>query len=205
MSSLHAKVASTERVSERIVAEVQWYVAYTSAKHEKKVAAEIGRRSLECFLPLYESLRQWKDRRIKLDLPLFPGYIFVHFSLEQRLQVLQIPGVVRLVGFSGCAAPVPEIEIKRIRAILSHGLCIEPHPYLATGRRVRVKTGPLSGLEGTIVRRKNRNRFVVAVDLIRRAVALDVEEAELEAVSPTRLQKNAILDGSSGSSHELFN
>jgi transcription antitermination factor NusG len=164
------------------LAEVHWYAAYTSANHEKKVAAELQRRSVECFLPLYSSVRRWQDRRVKLELPLFPSYIFVHLPLQERLRVLQVPGVVRLVGFGNCAAPVPEIEITRIRDILNQGLRTEPHRYLTAGRRVRVKTGPLVGLEGIVVRRKNQLRFVVSVELIMRSMAVEVDLADIEPV-----------------------
>ena len=161
-------------------AEIHWYAAYTFANHEKKVAAELQRRSVECFLPLYPSIRRWKDRRVKLDLPLFPGYIFVRFALQNRLRVLQTPGVVRFVGFDTCAAPVPEIDITRVREILAQGFRAEPHPYLAAGRHVRVKVGPLQGLEGIIVRRKNKVRFVVSIELIQRSMAVEVEDGCLE-------------------------
>src|SRR6266852_464107 len=76
-----------------------WYAAYTSANHEKRVAVQLKERAVENFLPLYESVRRWKDRRMKLQLPLFPGYVFVRLALRDRLRVLQIPSVVRLVGF----------------------------------------------------------------------------------------------------------
>src|SRR5690349_24405845 len=81
--------------------EARWYAAYTSANHEKRVSEQLGVREVEHFLPLYASLRTWKDRRVKLELPLFPGYVFVRTALRNRLQVLQVPGVVRLVGFDG--------------------------------------------------------------------------------------------------------
>jgi len=159
---------------------VHWYAAYTSANHERKIAAELERRSVECFLPVYDSVRRWKDRRVQLEMPLFPGYIFVHLALQDRLRVLQIPGVVRIVGFSGGAVPVPEMEISRIRGALKQALRAEPHPYLTAGRRVRVKSGPLNGMEGIVVRRKNKVRFVLSVELIRRAVAVELDGAELE-------------------------
>jgi transcription antitermination factor NusG len=163
-------------------AEVHWYAAYTSANHEKKVSVELRRRSVEYFLPLYPSIRRWKDRRVKLDMPLFPGYIFVHFALRDRLRVLQIPGVVRFIGFDTYATPVPDIDINRIRGILTQGFRAEPHPYLAAGRRVRVKVGPLQGVEGIIVRRKNKMRFVVSVDSIQRSIAVEVEDHCLEPI-----------------------
>jgi transcription antitermination factor NusG len=161
---------------------LRWYAAYIFPNHEKRVAAEIGRRSVESYLPLYCSVRRRKDRRVKLDLPLFPGYVFVHLALKDRLRVLQVAGVVRLVGFGSCAAPVPDIEIARIRDILGQGLRTDPYPFLTAGRRVRVKSGPLAGQEGFVVRRKNSTRFVLTVELIRRAIAVEVEGLELEAV-----------------------
>jgi len=172
---------SGQKPQRRCVLEaVNWYAAYISANHEKKVAAELERRSLQCFLPLYSSLRHWKDRRVKLAMPLFPGYLFVRFAWEDRPRALQIPGLVRFVGFGCGAVPVPEVEIARIRDILERGLLAEPHPYLKTGRRVRVRTGPLAELQGTVVRRKNKTRLVVSFDSIQRSVAIEVSEEELE-------------------------
>src|SRR4029077_1760360 len=89
-----------------------WYAAYTSANHEKRVAEQLARRSVEHFLPLYDSVRRWKDRRMKLKLPLFPGYVFVRLALRDRLQVLQVPGVVKLVGFNGAPAELPQKEME---------------------------------------------------------------------------------------------
>jgi transcription antitermination factor NusG len=162
------------------LAPVNWYAAYTSRNHEKKVAAELERRSLTSFLPLYDSVRRWKDRRIKLQVPLFPGYIFVHIPLEERLRVLKVPGVVRIVAFNGCAVSVPETEITRIQDILNRGLRTEPHPYLSVGRRVRVKSGPLLGLQGILLRRKNKLRFVVSMESILRSMAVEMDECDLE-------------------------
>lgn len=162
------------------LSEIRWYAAYTSANHEKKVAAQLSRRSVEFFLPKYHSVRHWKDRRVELELPLFPGYVFVHFALCERLQVLQVPGVVRLVGFSNCPVAVPEIDISCLRDVLNDGLHTEPHPYLTVGRRVQVKAGPLAGLEGIVVRRKNKPRLVVSIELIRRSMAVELDEADLK-------------------------
>src|ERR1700689_1408843 len=92
--------------------ELRWYAAYTSANHEKGVAGQLACRSIEQFLPLYESLRRWKDRRKLLQLPLFPGYVFVRLALRNRLQVLEIPGVVRLVGSSGAPTPLSDEEVE---------------------------------------------------------------------------------------------
>jgi transcription termination/antitermination protein NusG len=131
---------------------------------------------------VYESMRRWKDRRVKLQLPLFPGYLFVRMPLQERLRVLQVPGVAYLVGFGGLPTALPEEEITALRRGLAHGICAEPHPYLTVGRRVRVKNGPLARLEGILLKRKKQARLVVSVELIQRSMAVEVEEADLEAV-----------------------
>jgi len=119
---------------------------------------------------------------MRLHLPLFPGYVFVHLALCDRLQVLQTPSVVRLVGFGGQPAALPDQEIEALRQGLAHEMHIEPYPYLKVGHRVRVRTGPLRGLEGILVRKKNGSRFVISLDLIMRSVAAEIDVAELEPV-----------------------
>lgn len=166
--------------------EQRWYAAYTCAKHEKRVAAELRAREVEHFLPLYSTVRRWKDRRVKLDLPLFPGYIFVRLALRERLRVVQIPSVVRLVGFNGQATALPDAEMEIMRSGLSQSLRAEPHPFLTVGRRVRITGGPFAGLEGLLKRKKSRMRVVVSVELIQRSVAVDVDVADVQGVVSSR-------------------
>ena len=159
--------------------EPRWYAAYTSANHEKRVALQLGQRSVEHFLPLYESVRRWKDRQVRLQMPLFPGYVFVQLALRDRLQVLQVPGVAKLVGFNGTPAALPPEEIETLRRGLQGGLRAEPHPFLTVGRRVRIIAGPFAGLEGILKRKKSRLRVVVSLELIQRSVAVDVDAADV--------------------------
>jgi transcription antitermination factor NusG len=159
--------------------EKRWYAVYTCANHEKRVASEIEARDVEHFLPVYRSVRRWKDRGVTLDLPLFPGYVFVRLALRDRLSVLQIPSVVRLVGFSGQPAALPDEEMEILRAGLSHGLLAEPHPFLTVGRRVRITRGPFAGLEGILKRKKSNLRVVISLELIQRSVAVDVDAADV--------------------------
>jgi transcription antitermination factor NusG len=161
-------------------ADHSWYAAYTRANHEKRVANQLRERFVDYFLPAYECERRWKDRRVKLQTPLFPGYVFVRIALRDRLRVLQTPGIVHLVGFGGHPAPLPQEDIQAIQNCLSHGLQVEPHPYLRVGHRVQVKRGPLQGLEGIIVRRKNRSRFILSFDLLQRAVAIEMNAMDLQ-------------------------
>jgi transcription antitermination factor NusG len=156
--------------------EQRWYAAYTSANHEKRVAQQAERRSLECFLPLYESVRRWKDRRVRLDLPLFPGYVFVRLNLRDRLKLLEIPGVARLVGFDGHPVPVPNEDIEIIRACLAGRHPMQPHRYVQRGQRVHVLSGPLAGMTGIVVRQKNCTRFVISFELLMRSVAVEMDE-----------------------------
>ena len=159
--------------------EARWYAAYTCANHEKRVADQFAGRNVEHFLPQYESVRRWKDRNVRLQLPLFPGYLFVHLGTQERLRVLQVPGVVRLVGFHGCPTPLAEEEINRIREFLGQGWRAKPHPYLVAGRRAHVVRGPLTGMEGIVVRRKTRSRLVLSFDLIQRSMAIEMDEGDL--------------------------
>ena len=164
-------------------AEVQWYAAYTSANHEKRVAQQLEWRSVEHFLPVYESVRRWKDRRVRLQLPLFPGYVFVRLALRDRLRVLAVPGVARLVGFNGHPTPVPAVDFEAIRASLAGNREVQPHPYVRCGQRVRVLSGPLAGFSGIVVRQKNRARFVVSFDVLERSVAVEIDDSDLHAVA----------------------
>ena len=160
-------------------AKLRWYAAYTSANHEKRVAQQLTWRSVEHFLPVYESVRRWKDRRVRLQLPLFPGYVFVRLALRDRLRVLAVPGVARLVGFDGCATVVPAEDIEAIRACLEGNRDVQPHPYVRCGQRVRVLSGPLAGFSGILVRQKNRTRFVVSFEVLERSVSVELEGTEV--------------------------
>jgi transcription antitermination factor NusG len=160
-----------------------WYALYTAPRHEKRVADQINRQGIACFLPLYRSVRRWKDRRKELALVLFPGYVFVRIPLQDRFRVLQFPGAVRLVTFNGQPAPLPDEDIENLRNHLSRSGTIEPHPYLSVGHHVRVRSGPLKGLEGIILRTKDRCRIVLSIHLIMRSVAVEVDDGDLEFIS----------------------
>src|SRR5437870_2014519 len=105
--------------------EPRWYAVYTCARHEKRVAAQLEQKTVESYLPLYNTVHRWKDRRAQVQLPLFPGYVFVRIALRERLKVLEVSGVVRLVGMQGRPAPLPEDEIVALRNGLDHQLRVE--------------------------------------------------------------------------------
>ncbi len=160
--------------------EPRWYAAYTRSRHEKSVADLLQHKQIEMFLPLYESVRRWRNGDHRVQLPLFPGYAFVHIALCDRLHVLKVPGVVRLVGFDGTPTPLDDEEVQGLRRALSAGVGVAPHPYLTVGHRVRVTAGPLAGREGILLRRKGAVRVVLSVDLIQRSIVADVDAAWLE-------------------------
>jgi transcription antitermination factor NusG len=164
------------------ILEPRWYAACTCANHEKRVTAVLDARDVENFLPLYSSVRRWKDRRVSLELPLFPGYVFVRLALRDRLRVLQIAYVVRLVSFGGLPTALPDAEMEIMRSALSERLRAEPHPFSIVGRRVRITGGPFAGLEGVLKRKKGSLRVVVSLELIQRSVAVDVDAADVRAV-----------------------
>lgn len=159
--------------------ESRWYVAQTCSRHEKRVAEQLRGRGIEHFLPLYETISRWKDRRARLHLPLFAGYIFVRLPLRERLRALEIPSVVRLVGFGGAPTPLSDHEIQAMRNGLDGRFRAVPHPFLKAGRRVRIMRGPFEGLEGILLRRRGQSRFVLSLDLIKRSVAVDVDVADI--------------------------
>ena len=157
----------------------RWYAAYTCAHHEKHVARQLEEKNINCFLPLYRSVRRWKDREKELELPLFPGYVFVQAAPEERLRVLQTSSVVRFVSFGGQPAALDDGEVEGLRNGVANGIKVEPCPFLKVGQRVRVKHGPLAGVEGILVRKKDNLRLVLSVDLLMRSVAVEVQAADL--------------------------
>jgi transcription antitermination factor NusG len=165
-----------------VFVEPKWYAVYTCANHERRVAEQFAVRSIEYFLPQYESIHKWKDRRVRLRQPLFPGYVFVRLALQNRVKVLEVPGVARLVGFTGWATPVPEEDLTRIREFLAMGFSAEPHRLLKIGRRVRIVSGPLEGWEGVIAQRKNRRRIVISFEFIQRSMAVEIDDSALEPI-----------------------
>ncbi len=159
-----------------------WWALYTRHQHEKAVAGMLAAKGFEVFLPLYESTRRWKDRSKMLSLPLFPCYVFVRGGVSRRLQVVTTPGVHMILSHGDHDAIVPESEIQAIRATVEGPFQVEPHPFLKCGERVRVKQGPLEGIEGVLVRKKNVYRLVLSVEMLAQSVAVEMDAADVEAV-----------------------
>jgi transcription termination/antitermination protein NusG len=159
-----------------------WFALYTRHQHEKAVAHALQGKGVEVFLPLYNSLHRWKDRVKELSLPLFPNYVFVFVDLESRAVVLSSPGIYDFVRAAGWPAAIPAEEIEAVRRVVEQGSHAEPHPFLKSGDRVRVKSGPLEGIEGILVRKKNFYRLILSVELLVRSISVEVEAADVERV-----------------------
>lgn len=160
-----------------------WYAVYTAPKHEKSALLHLQTRIIDCFLPTFERERQWRNRqRIKTVLPLFPGYLFVHIGNAERAKVLSTPGVVRIVGGTRTAVPVPEATIEFLRSDMCRK-SIEPYHDLAFGQRVRIKAGPLRHVEGVLVRKSNAYRFVISIEMINQRASVEVRAEDLEPLA----------------------
>lgn len=157
-----------------------WWAIYTRHQHEKHVADALRTKGYDVFLPEYQSVRRWKDRRKLLSLPLFPGYVFVRGTRQRRLGIVSTPGVHMVLSRGEEAAVIPETEIAAIRRTLEAKFAVEPHPYLNCGDRVRVIRGALEGLEGILVRKKNFYRLVLSVEMLAKSVCVEIEATDVQ-------------------------
>jgi transcription antitermination factor NusG len=160
-----------------------WWALYTRHQHEKSVAETLSTKGFEVFLPLYESVRRWKDRKKVLALPLFPCYVFVRGGTDRKLQVVTTPGVHTILYHGERVATIPEAEIDAIQRALEGRLSIEPHPFLKCGERVRVTRGALEGVEGILLRKKNWSRLVLSVDMLAQSVAVEIDSSDVEPLA----------------------
>ena len=152
-----------------------WYAIKTRSRHEKVVRSQLGRQNIESFLPTIKRWSQWKDRKKEIEFPLFSGYCFARFSLEDRLPVLQSSGVVSIVGSSGQPEPIPDSEIESLRIVVNKRFHYDLHPFLKEGALVEVTEGPLQGVKGRLVRKAKLSRLVISINLIQQAAAVEID------------------------------
>jgi transcription antitermination factor NusG len=165
---------------------VAWHALYTRYQHERVVQQILTEKGFETFVPFYEARQRWKDRVKLLSVPLFPSYVFIRGGLERRLDIVTTTGFHSIVSEGDRAGVVTQDEIDTLRQLVETRLRVEPHPFLKVGDRVRVKSGPLSGFEGILVRKKNQYRLVLSVELLQQSVATEVDAYQVERVSESR-------------------
>lgn len=160
-----------------------WFAVFTRSHHEKRVAQYYAEREIEYLLPISRVERQWSHyRRVTLELPLFPNYLFVHIARRERTRAMEVPGALSLVGQNGVPAALPDFEIESLRETLKLADC-EPHPYLVAGAKVLIKEGPLAGRTGVVLRTKNKCRVVLTMASIMRSFVVEVDAADLAAIA----------------------
>jgi transcription antitermination factor NusG len=178
-------VGHTESL-ESINSSLPWYALQTRPRHEKRVAQALRARAIEQFLPLHRSRNRWRNGVVAdVELPLFPCYLFVRVPLCEKLRLLQLPGVVGFAVNSAHPTALAERDIDALRTLTTLGSA-EPHPFLKLGDAVRIIAGPLAGMNGILVRRKNVLRVVLSLDVLLRSIAVEVSEFDIEPAPKRR-------------------
>ncbi len=162
---------------------IHWYAVYTRPRHEKKVNEELVEKGMETFLPLVKKISQWKDRKKKIDAPLFKGYLFVHIDYKDRYTVLQTKGVVKIVNFSGDPVVVPDWQIDSLKRMLTRPEKIQMENYIRVGDPVEVDFGPFKGMKGVIKTIKGRQRLIITIDGIMQTVSVEINADEVKKIS----------------------
>jgi transcription antitermination factor NusG len=165
-----------------------WYAVQTRSRFEKAVRTELTSRGIENYLAEFTEVHQWKDRKKEVAMPLFPGYVFAHFreTGKARLEILRTNGVVRILGVSSAIEPIPHEEIESIRQLLLSGKQCYPYPFAQEGAWIRIRRGPLTGVEGRLVQIKSQTRLVLSINLLSRSVATEVDARDVEPARDPR-------------------
>ncbi len=163
----------------------RWYAIYTRSRYEKKVSMEFEERGLEHFLPLVPQVRYWKDRKKTVNMPIFPGYVFVNIKLSEKIRVLRANGVVRFIEFNGSPSPIPDAQIEDVRQLLKYPDRVETASYFNCGDPVEITAGPFSGIKGKIIHSRGKQRLLVGIEIIHQAVSVEIDSAWLKHSKPS--------------------
>jgi transcription antitermination factor NusG len=164
----------------------RWYAVAVKPQHEFQVLRGLNvLEQMEAFLPTYKEKRFWTDRAKVIEVPLFNGYVFARFDFKAwQIPVLRLAGVRSIVGFAGEPMPIPDQEIFNIRQLVAAKLPLQPWLFVKSGDRVRIEHRPLRGVEGTILRQKDRWCMVVNIDLLNRSVSVTLDRSVLKRIGP---------------------
>lgn len=167
----------------------RWYACYTRARHEKQAAELLQQKQIESYLPLTPRISQWKDRKKRVEFPLFPSYVFGRFALADVHRVLSVPGISTIVRVNGQPTPVPDEDLENIRrftaALAESGVTPKPAPFFAEGERVRVTGGAFSGVVGHVIELRGRGRILVGLEAIGQGLEIDIDGSLLEPLAGT--------------------
>ena len=165
------------------MSEMQWYVMYTTSRAEKKVATRLREKGIEVYLPMIEELRQWSDRKKKVQKALFNGYLFVKTAKTNLWEILQVPGAVKFVNFAGEHATVRQQEIDAIKRVLETGVAVETdNTEIEEGEQVKILGGPLQGMVGECVNKGNKDYFIIRIPGINQNVMVNIPRKFLEVI-----------------------
>jgi transcription antitermination factor NusG len=162
---------------------IRWYAVHVRSRFEKTVSWNLRGKGYNEFLPQYVRRAKWSDRVKDIHLPLFPGYVFCEFDVNERLPILTVPGVNAIVSIGRNPTPIEPSELEAIRIALHSPAQCEPWPYMAIGEKVRVEYGPLTGTEGVVLLVKNTYRLVISINLLQRSVAVEIDRDCLKQIS----------------------
>ena len=152
-----------------------WYALRIRPRFEKFAAKNLRDKGYEEYLPLTRSTRRWSDRMKTMATPLFPGYLFCKFDIQDRLPILVVPGVLCIVGIGKAPATIPESQISSLQQVITSRMKCEPWPFAQVGQSVSVERGPLAGLKGIVIENKSSLRLVLSLPLLQRAVAVEMD------------------------------
>ena len=168
---------------------MSWYALYTRSRHEKKVYDQLLEKDVEAFLPLTRELRQWKDRRRWVEVPLFSGYVFINIELKHKLTALQTHGAVKLVSFGGEPTMIPDWQIEQLQQVITNTDKLEPEDYLKVGDLVKITRGPLEGVQGYLRERRGEWRLAILVDGVHQSASFVVDRGIVEKVEKPEMEK----------------
>jgi len=198
LTNSHNLIDSTNRqtdtplviTNEQVLQVLHWYALYTRPRFEKKVDSLLQEKGIEVYLPLQTVVRQWSDRKKKVDEPLFRSYVFVHVTAMARSRSLWVDGVIKLVGFGGKPSIIPDDQIEALKRFLKEGTILEPCDYLVAGDWVEVTHGPFQGIKGRLLEKRSLRRFVISIDAIRQSLAVEIDPALLHKIEPPAAEED---------------
>ena len=175
------QIAENAKSGKLVRCDESWYALYTRHQHERSVAAHLESRGFSTLCPTYKEIRQWRDRKKEITLPVFPCYVFIQGGLERQISLLSTPGVHSIVCTGKSPAAIADDEISAIRCAMDHSVAMEPAPFIREGERVRVLFGPLRGVEGILQKRKDAMRLLISVEILGRSASVEIQSHEIES------------------------